>query len=122
MKIQDKIYCDFIDAIQPAEELGGPELPEYIELMEKISAQALLRVDSALITAGQPRKWSVLLQYPGEESETYYAWVEAIHAESAVEAARKEMSDVNGWGDGGYIPVLLVLKGHIEAELREGDY
>lgn len=80
-----------------------------------------------LKVVGQLKKWSVLLQYPGLEGETYYAWVFATDARSAVEVARKEIKEVNGWEDilEGYpleaIPVLLVLKGHIEAELREGD-
>jgi hypothetical protein len=42
------IYLEFLKAIQDAEELHGPELPEYIELMEKISQEAINRKNTAL--------------------------------------------------------------------------
>lgn len=41
------IYLNFLKVIQDAEELHGPELPEYIELMEKISQEALKRKTNA---------------------------------------------------------------------------
>lgn len=42
------IYLNFLQAIQDAEELHGPELPEYIELMEKISQEAITRKNNAI--------------------------------------------------------------------------
>lgn len=41
--IADKIYENFLTVIQDAEEMGGPELQEYTDLMDKISAEAAKR-------------------------------------------------------------------------------
>lgn len=38
--VADRIYEAFLDAIQDAEEMGGPEIPQYIALMQKISEEA----------------------------------------------------------------------------------
>jgi hypothetical protein len=41
------IETDILDALQQAEELGGPELPEYIALMDRIASEAKRRANVA---------------------------------------------------------------------------
>ena len=43
----DQIKQAVFEAMQDAEELGGPELPEYIELMEAIAQECRQRADNA---------------------------------------------------------------------------
>lgn len=50
--IADRIYETVLNALQEAEELGGPELQEYIDLMEKISAEAAERAYNAKFQRG----------------------------------------------------------------------
>ena len=64
--------------------------------------------------------WSVLLRYPDSE-ETYYTWVDAPNNQEAMMAAKKQMIAVNEGIEPEDIAVVLVLRGHVEAELREGD-
>lgn len=92
---------------------------DYVDLLEGIAEDSLGRVDSYLVTQDRPRKWSVLLQYPGQ-ADTFWAWVLANNAESAVAAARSAVADGNNWGETLDYPVLLVIKGHIKEESPEG--
>jgi hypothetical protein len=41
------IYAAMLDTMQGADELGGPEAPEYIELMEAIAAECAQRAATA---------------------------------------------------------------------------
>jgi len=43
----NEIFKAYQNAVQPAEEIGGPEVDEYIELMERISRDAAERAISA---------------------------------------------------------------------------
>ena len=40
----DEFFKRFTEAIQPAEEMGGPEGPEYMQLMLRIANEAMQRV------------------------------------------------------------------------------
>ena len=44
--ISQAIYDSFLDAIQPAEELGGPEEKLYADLMLRIAAECLRRANA----------------------------------------------------------------------------
>lgn len=41
--VADRIFHDVLDAMQNAEELGGPDAAEYITMMERIAAEAVKR-------------------------------------------------------------------------------
>jgi len=69
------------------------------------------------------RPYSVLLLYPdtGDGLETYYAHTEAENPDAAIANARTEAQAVNpGMEAGDFLP-LIVLPGHIEAELFYRD-
>lgn len=53
------VYQDFLKAIQPLEELGGPLPLEYIMVMDKIILEALNRKTNALIllSNSNPDNW-----------------------------------------------------------------
>lgn len=55
----DLVYQKFLEAIQPLEELGGPDLPEYIEVMDKIILEASMRKVNAKIqlSNSNPDNW-----------------------------------------------------------------
>jgi len=63
------------------------------------------------------KEFSVLLQYP--DGQTYYAWVMALDAEGAVEAAKASYQEDHPEEDLPDFEVLLVTKGHVDAELRK---
>lgn len=46
-KIAADIYRDAMQALDAAEELGGPDVPEYVALMRAIAEEALRRAESA---------------------------------------------------------------------------
>lgn len=66
---------------------------------------------------GKP--FSVLLQYP--DGDTYYAWVTALDAEGAVEVAKADYLADHPDEELPEFETLLVVAGHIDAELRKED-
>lgn len=66
------------------------------------------------------RPFSVLLQYPG--GDTYYAWVTALDAEGAAAAAKADYQVEHPDEDLPESETLLVLAGHVDAELRQGGF
>jgi hypothetical protein len=70
------------------------------------------------------RPYSVLLLYPdtGDDSETYYTHTEAKNADEAIAKACREAEEVNNGliNASDFLP-LIVLAGHIEAELFYRD-
>jgi hypothetical protein len=57
--VSSNIYTQVILAMQLAEELGGPELPEYITLMERIAAEATQRAATARENMEQDKQVSI---------------------------------------------------------------
>lgn len=43
----DQIFQAVLDAMQPAEDIGGPSVPDYIELMQRIATEATERARNA---------------------------------------------------------------------------
>jgi len=69
------------------------------------------------------KPYSVLLLYPdtGHDPETYYAHTEAENPEAAIANTRAEAEAVNlGIAANDFLP-LIVLPGHVEAELFYRD-
>lgn len=46
-KYNDMFYNQVIDAINPMEELGGPELEDYIEIMDAVQEEVQTRLATA---------------------------------------------------------------------------
>jgi hypothetical protein len=69
------------------------------------------------------KPYSVLLLYPdtGHDPETYYAHTEAENPDAAIANARAEAKAVNPGMQGEDFLPLIVLPGHIEAELFYRD-
>jgi hypothetical protein len=69
------------------------------------------------------KPYSVLLLYPntGDDPETYYAHTEAENPEAAIANARAEAKAANPSMEGEDFLPLIVLLGHIEAELFYRD-
>lgn len=53
------ILAQVLEAMQPAEEMGGPEGPDYALLMEAISLEALQRIDNYRAAAATSRPASI---------------------------------------------------------------
>lgn len=51
--IATEIYNDVLTAMQNAEEMGGPEGTDYIELMERIAIEATQRANNCREVLGQ---------------------------------------------------------------------
>lgn len=66
------------------------------------------------------KEFSVLLQYPN--GDTYYAWVTALDAEGAVAAAKADYLEDHPDENPPEFEVLLVVKGHVDAELRKDGF
>ncbi len=49
-RVAEEIYADVIEAMQSAEELGGPDGLVYVQLMQRISKEAITRAETALRT------------------------------------------------------------------------
>jgi len=69
------------------------------------------------------KPYSVLLLYPdtGDYPETYYTHTEAVDPKAAIANARAEAQAVNPHMEAGDFLPLIVLPGHIEAELFYRD-
>ena len=69
------------------------------------------------------KPYSVLLLYPdtGDDPETYYTHTEAENPHAAIANARAEAQAVNPDMEAGDFLPLIVLPGHIEAELFYRD-
>lgn len=65
--------------------------------------------------------YSVLLAYPSGE-ETFYAWVWAPDEHEAVVEAKKDVILSNPEMSPDDFDVLLVIKGHVDPELRKEDF
>ncbi|WP_276489371.1 hypothetical protein [Ectopseudomonas mendocina] len=59
--ISSSIYDRFLDAILPAEELGGPEEKPYADLMLRIAAECLRRANAM----GEANEYSDLTSFTG---------------------------------------------------------
>jgi hypothetical protein len=59
--ISQDIYDRFLDAILPAEELGGPEEKPYADLMLRIAAECLRRANAM----GEANEYSDLTSFTG---------------------------------------------------------
>lgn len=81
---------------------------------EQVKALWLRKVDEL-----NTEEYSVLLEYPN--GDTYYAWVWAPDEYEAVVEAKKDAILSNPEMSPDDFAVLLVLKGHIDAELRKED-
>ena len=58
-KSSEEVIQNVLNAIQPLEELGGPLLPEYIEVMDKIIHEIGMRKENAriLLSNSNPDNW-----------------------------------------------------------------
>lgn len=105
-KSHPEIYAKTFDVAEMARAIGSHDANKaYLELMNFVLG----------------KEFSVLLQYP--DGQTYYAWVTALDAEGAVEAAKNDWRE-SATDPDGELPdfeVLLVVKGHVDAELRKED-
>lgn len=51
-KLAERLFSAVMDAMQNAEEIGGPNLPDYIRLMARIAREANERIERATAVHG----------------------------------------------------------------------
>lgn len=104
------------------EKITGPKGKEKYEDQENATLDLNMHfptlelakeAQQAMVDSYEQPKWSVLLAY--SDGSTYYTWVNAFDADDAIKQAQGELRDDTP------TEVLLVIRGHIAAELCKED-
>lgn len=88
------IFDNVLEAMQDAEEAGGPEPYDYVVLMQKIAAEATKRANACLEMHTARANLSVLMRPPREGERGW--WVEARTPAKALAEVLQESEEL-GW-------------------------
>ena len=87
------IFDNVLEAMQEAEEIGGPEPYDYVVLMQQIAAEATKRANTCLDNHTARASISVLMRPPLKGERGW--WVEARTPAKALAEVMREMEE--GW-------------------------